>query len=411
MRQNDKNLSELPNGKWRLHIRRKLLEHDCVYATRDEAIVARVSLFEELETKAKSRLLLKELTDRFQGSLKFSSLKPNTQQTYRSRMRRINATLGDRPVDSLSRDEVETYFVKRLKEKPTPSADSLRNEYRALAAVIKYGDETRLTDGGVRPRIDGINLPKPALRNRRVAKQAHERLLQLKFGESVRFRFLARHALLCLLTGARPGEWANVKTEHLDLSGSKTVRFVNTKNGLDRDVPLVQEVLQLIANQLSDRKNYSLKASASDYLFPSSEGDAPYRYSGALRDAKKKGYLPCDYRLHDGRHEFISTNVECGLMDDSALMNWVGHSSPVSMKRYNSARNVKALSKMRQYMSSYRPERLEDFANSRKIDIELVKNMMAVFRTAGDVGAEHELLYDQRFIGFLDKTLASLSAI
>lgn len=132
---------------------------------------------------------------------------------------------------------------------------------------------------------------------------------------------LAPLVKLALATGARKGEligllWANVSFER------RTVRFVDTKNGESRTVPLATSAVAVLTEWRKGRLPVGP-------VFPMTVHDVnkPWR---AARDAAGLQ----DFRFHDLRHSAASYLAMSGasLMDIAAIL---GHKTLAMVKRYS----------------------------------------------------------------------------
>jgi integrase len=126
---------------------------------------------------------------------------------------------------------------------------------------------------------------------------------------------------LALATGARKGElmgleWANVNLDR------RIVRFVDTKNGDNRTVPLAPTAVEVL-------KAWKKGRLAVGLVFPLTiDGiDKPWR------EAREAAGLP-DFRFHDLRHSAASYLAMSGasLMDIAAIL---GHKTLAMVKRYS----------------------------------------------------------------------------
>lgn len=148
-----------------------------------------------------------------------------------------------------------------------------------------------------------------------------ERKALLAECEASRCDALAPLVKLALATGARKGEligllWANVDLER------RVIRFVDTKNGDNRTVPLAATAVQV----LKEWKKGRLPVGT---VFPMTVHDVniPWR---AARDAAGLH----DFRFHDLRHSAASYLAMSGasLMDIAAIL---GHKTLAMVKRYS----------------------------------------------------------------------------
>jgi integrase len=126
---------------------------------------------------------------------------------------------------------------------------------------------------------------------------------------------------LALATGARKGEllglqWANVSLDR------RSVRFIDTKNGESRTVPLAASAVITLKTWKADRL-------AVGAVFPYSANVI----DKAWQEARKAAGLP-DVRFHDLRHSAASYLAMSGasLMDIAAIL---GHKTLAMVKRYS----------------------------------------------------------------------------
>jgi len=148
-----------------------------------------------------------------------------------------------------------------------------------------------------------------------------ERTRLLEACDSSDFAPLGTIVRLALATGARKGElhgleWSTVNLER------RTVRFLDTKNGESRTVPLAS----VAVDALKAWKRGRMPAGAV-FPFPLTEIDI------AWREARNKAKLH-DVRFHDLRHSAASYLAMSGasLMDIAAIL---GHKTLAMVKRYS----------------------------------------------------------------------------
>lgn len=128
---------------------------------------------------------------------------------------------------------------------------------------------------------------------------------------------------LCILTGARAGEIAGLRWEHVDLEAGLAL-IPRPKEKRPKRLVLVQAAVDLLKS--IERMG--------EWVFPG-------RMSGAMRSAsitqgwgqvRAKAKLD-GVHLHDLRHTFASVAIEAGL-DLPQLGGLLGHASPVTTQRY-----------------------------------------------------------------------------
>ncbi|GGZ55996.1 integrase [Lysobacter xinjiangensis] len=126
---------------------------------------------------------------------------------------------------------------------------------------------------------------------------------------------------LALATGARKGELLGLQWQHVDLD-RRTVRFLDTKNGESRTVPLAPAAVEVLRQWKAGR----LPVGA---VFPETV-DVVDKY---WREARGDAGLT-DFRFHDLRHSAASYLAMSGasLMDIAAIL---GHKTLAMVKRYS----------------------------------------------------------------------------
>ncbi|MCC8619250.1 tyrosine-type recombinase/integrase [Xanthomonas vesicatoria] len=129
---------------------------------------------------------------------------------------------------------------------------------------------------------------------------------------------LAPLVRLALATGARRGELLNLQWEHVDLD-RRVVRFIDTKNGENRTVPLATGVVQMLTSMR--------KPTGAVFPITGPALDKPWR--AACNSAGL-----ADFRFHDLRHSAASYLAMSGasLMDIAAIL---GHKTLAMVKRYS----------------------------------------------------------------------------
>lgn len=246
-------IRQLPNGRWRLQIRRKGFPTvDRVFATRAEA----ESVLPDHEPKPhKSDTTLSKIWEQYAASYEFSSKASNTQATERCRIRPVLSALGEYSLENLEKNpsEIYDYIDRRARAKSERtgrklSATSIRLEIAALSALAAYAKKRRLIPGNF---VRHIDRPTTKKRRRRVPPK-EQGGLQLAVHEHGAYTAEpARFALLLRLLGCRPGELAGLLKADVNLP-QQDVLFRDTKNGTDRRVHTTEQARALLAVQLAD---------------------------------------------------------------------------------------------------------------------------------------------------------------
>jgi len=148
-----------------------------------------------------------------------------------------------------------------------------------------------------------------------------ERLHLLEVAESSHFTALAPIIRLALATGARKSELMNLQWTGVDLD-RRVVRFLDTKNGDSRTVPLAQSAVEVLKAWKVGRDTRG-----AVFPFPITSLDVAWRAAREIADLR-------DVRFHDLRHSAASYLAMSGasLMDIAAIL---GHRTLAMVKRYS----------------------------------------------------------------------------
>lgn len=230
--------------------------------------------------------------------------------------------LGTRPLVNLTPAVIaearDTLAASRTKPGKPLSGSTVNRYVTALSGVLtvtwkEYGwlqrnparNVTRLADSKGRERFLSDS----------------ERLALLKTCDASAFDALGSIVRLALATGARKGELMNLQWVGVDLD-RRTVRFLDTKNGESRTVPLAAPAVAVLTEWKKGRE-----AKGAVFAYPLSTLDI------AWREARTKAKLD-DVRFHDLRHSAASYLAMSGasLMDIAAIL---GHKTLAMVKRYS----------------------------------------------------------------------------
>jgi integrase len=132
---------------------------------------------------------------------------------------------------------------------------------------------------------------------------------------------LATIVRFALATGARRGEILALQWSSVDLQ-NRTARFLDTKNGESRTVPLAKPAIEILKTWKRDRL-------PTGNVFPVSKDTLHKYWRIAVDDSKVK-----NFRFHDLRHSAASYLAMSGasLMDIAAIL---GHKTLAMVKRYS----------------------------------------------------------------------------
>ncbi|MFO1396006.1 MAG: tyrosine-type recombinase/integrase [Burkholderiales bacterium] len=388
-------ISKLPNGKFRLQIRRKHLRVDEVFDNRADAEAKSQRLLTRAAQQRNGSMTLREAWTAYHADRKFLDKKATTRRGEETHIKPALAFMGGRTVGSINPDDIEA-FITHEQFTRSKAADTVRNEISALSAVLVY---CRAKGSITTNPCVGVKRPAPSKKLFRMSAGDEGALMLLLKSEKFRFRAAARLCLLVRETGARPGEWANAQWSNLDLARHR-ITFTNTKyKNQPRTIPLTEAALTLLSEQLEDVAIRNIDEFGDcEFVFPAvSKQDeiVPMRYSGTIRDLKTKNLLPKHLRPHSGRHELITKLVEDSDIEDSRIMALVGHHSHASMQIYAHARAVRLRPQLEALEDRRRVERTQSAAEAVGLPTALVASYLETRRhREGGADVGNELLFD-----------------
>jgi len=340
-------LLKLPNGRWRVQIRRKgLPSFDRVFATEPEA---RLEETRQLALPAEGfvplELTLAELWARYAASIEFRHKTVNTQRTEMTRIKPVLVVLGAYAIKHLEAAPILVYdFVDKRSATVSPrtkrvmSPTSVRLEIAALSAVFIWAKKRRLIrENFVRLITRPVQLP----RKRRMAVVELSALKESTDDCQPRVAEAARFIRLLRLLGCRPGELAGLECQDVSLATSN-VTFRRTKHEReDRTVHVSEAAASTIAGQI----NYiNDTVPGAPFLFPtakrlpqsdrSEDRYAVYNYAWAVKLLRKRGIVGTDFHAHAARREFVSRAIEDGL-PYATIRKQTGHHSTAAIEMYD----------------------------------------------------------------------------
>jgi integrase len=271
------------------------------FATREEAI-AFESAPEHRELETLDGLLKAVARRRWAGTANEVNATRNAQDVIDI----LGGSLHPREVDERRLDLV----VETLRARGNSPA-TINRKLAAISVLLRHALKRRVID-----RVPVIEREKePEGRLRWLTRHEADRLLAALSGD-------ARDAVVLLLaTGARRGEvlaleWQDVIDD--------SVRFVSTKNGSSRTVPLTKEARLMLADRRA-------RAHPHDQLvFPNL---SPRQLEVRFETARKDAGLGRDVTIHVLRHTVASWLVQRGV-PIAAVQRWLGHKTISMTLRY-----------------------------------------------------------------------------
>lgn len=232
------------------------------------------------------------------------------------------AQLGNRSLSSISSAtiaEIRDQLAAKQSRLGAPMSGGTINRHLAsLSAVMKVA----VKEFGWIPKNPVSNVSKMAEskgRERFLKDAERDRLLKACDGSEC--AALPAFVRLALATGARKGELLGLQWSNVDLV-NRRVRFVDTKNGESRTVPLAASAIGTLKAWKADRLPVGS-------VFPKIQ----WAIDPAWRKARSEANLE-DVRFHDLRHSAASYLAMSGasMIDIAAIL---GHRTLAMVKRYS----------------------------------------------------------------------------
>jgi integrase len=236
--------------------------------------------------------------------------------------------IGSMPISKLTSSAIANYRDERLK---SVSKSTVRKELNLLGNLIKIARN----EWGVFVKSDivtSVRKPENARsRDRRLdpdeIKIIHQALLKNKN------KIIPNVFEFALATGMRRGEILSLDWSNIDFK-NKIARLTLTKNGEGRDVPLGPNAMAVLQRQMEMNLTQleNSKIEISGLVFDVSANALRLAWDRVMRQNKIE-----NLRLHDLRHEAISTFFEMGLsVPEVALIS--GHKDVRMLIRYTHLR-------------------------------------------------------------------------
>ena len=241
-----------------------------------------------------------------------------SHKTIESRVKPIVAALGRKPLNRVTRFDIEDFLTESNKT----CSVATRNRYLAqVKAIMSFAVERGILKSspaaGIPAKHEAV-LPPKGLPDEVVNKVVH-RLMKDIDDEK------ARLLLFLFATGCRLGEARALKLQ--DCNPNRKIAYLPTsKSGRERLIPLNHFALELIQLQFQRHGTTGLLFRGQDGVSQISE---PRRYW--YRVCNDCGLS--EVRIHDARHTVATSLLNKGCSLD-VLQKVLGHSSPRMTERY-----------------------------------------------------------------------------
>ena len=249
---------------------------------------------------------------------------PAVQETHRSirtiesRVKPIVAALGHKPLNRVTRDDIECFLAAQNKTRSVATANRYLAQIKAIATfAVERGIIKSSPAAGIPAKYEPVLPPKG------LPDEAVNKLVARLMGDIDEEK--ARLLLFLFATGSRMGEARALKLQDCDLN--RQIAYLPTsKSGRERLIPLNQFALELVQLQRKRHGTTGLLFRGQDSASPISE---PRRYW--YRVCNDCGLS--EVRIHDARHSVATSLLNKGCSLD-VLQKVLGHSSPRMTERY-----------------------------------------------------------------------------
>lgn len=234
----------------------------------------------------------------------------------------LKSFLGDRPLESLTLDQVEQYVVFRREHRQQAwkrelKGSTLNREITCLNAIIRRAVLNRQLD---RNPLEGHRPFKEFPRSRTITPEEYGRL----------YSHCSAHVKpmveLAYVTAMRRGEILNLRWDQVDFKHRIiALEATDTKTQVAREIPLdvkLIETLQRIPRTLGSRYVFTFR------------GKPIKDIKTSFRNACTRAGIK-DFRFHDLRHCGV-TNMRKAGVPDNVIMSISGHKTAAMFRRYDS---------------------------------------------------------------------------
>ncbi|QSB03156.1 site-specific integrase [Methylomonas sp. EFPC1] len=234
-----------------------------------------------------------------------TSLKSWSVERYKVAL--VTRELGKFPLDQITSTFLASYRDRRLS---LASNQTVKHELGLIRRAMKKGIEWGY--------ISNVPLlTSPSLKGQARTRRLKEKELHLLLSSAD--EYLQNVIILLIETAMRRGELASLKISNIDLE-KRLVLLEDTKNGEDRTIPISKKALLAV--------QYLIKEAKSPFLLNYKKEWLTEKF---ITLCKSNGIE--NFRLHDLRHEGVSSLFEKGLnmIEVSSIS---GHKDLSMLKRY-----------------------------------------------------------------------------
>ena len=239
-----------------------------------------------------NRYMMRDILKRYLNEEKGKHKKGWKEEVYRAN-KMLSDPICDRNLLQLSTKDISEYKIRRLEE---VSPTTFNKDLSFLKTVV----DIAILDWG-------ISIPFNPCRNVKRLKQPRPRTRRLEGDEQTRLieacaisdnKYLKSMVQFSIETAIRQGELLKLTAKQINWN-DRTMTLLDTKNGLDREVPLSEKAILILKSQI-------LRIDGK--IFPMTKDSLKFWFKQAKRRAKIK-----DFRWHDLRRHSCSLLFERGL--------------------------------------------------------------------------------------------------
>lgn len=271
----------------------------------------------ELLVPERPKITFSEAADAF---LAFSQSRKKSFKQDQMYTRNLKAFFGDKPLESLNLDSVESYLNWRRKEGNNHwkelTGTTLNRDLACLKTIVRRALLNRQID---RNPLEGLRLFKEIPRNRTLTPEEYQRLLSHC---PVHLQPLVD---LAFLTAMRRGEIMGLKWQQVDFqNGIITLEAEDTKTREKREIPMDENLKSLIKK--------IPRVVGCPYVFTYRRKRLREIRTGFRNACIKAGLA--GFHFHDLRHCAV-TNMRKAGVPEGVIMSVSGHKTHAVFRRYD----------------------------------------------------------------------------
>lgn len=247
------------------------------------------------------------LKDVYEKLMETNPVSENTVNNYKSAFKKC-VLIQDIPIKNIKAGHIE-----EILQSHTPSAQ--KNVKNMLSRVYKYALKYDYVSKNVAELVET-----DSVQSKTRKPFTHEQIEQILTYD----RHPLSHTIKILLyTGLRISELLEMKTENVHLADGYMIGGVKTEAGINRTIPIHEEIMPLIKSLYNPENNYlivdhrGMKVSYRNYLL------------NFWNTIKKD--LDFEQTPHCTRHTFITNILKCGA-DRERVKKIVGHKSDITAR-------------------------------------------------------------------------------